>query len=292
MSEIQDGHQHYAGDLAANYGGFEDCEANTYGWAEAQLAELSPGKKVVDVGCGKGLRFPFFKNARSLIGIEAGDGMIADLPSDVDVIRWKNNPEVVCDHMRFNNRLVIHGQLQDVCHSGVIRANVAANLFNVICFPAPHKPINAMHSGLKAGGKMVVTTNTFVPKSLDLSSRNFDDSMEVDLHDLAAYCPDVNPGVVFRQVLHLKDDDGEHLPLPLEDNVHSMQQIANALSDDAWSMVEARLFRPQGCTHIDPDEPGPFEGLHDDIPKDHPILIPGNGAGLEYAKLCFVAEKI
>ncbi|MBU1910944.1 hypothetical protein KKG16_00865, partial [Patescibacteria group bacterium] len=185
MDTLQGDWQHYSGATAIGYGGFVDCDDNVYKWAGRRISSLANGRKVLDVGCGKCGRLPYFSGARSFVGVEAGQDMVDQIPDDagVSITRWNGDSGSLGKEIQKSPKLVIHGDMQDVCESEVIRASIASSLFSVICFPDPVVPFKAISAGLKPGGRVVVVSNAMVPSDLGIDDTQSYSGLDVDLQN-------------------------------------------------------------------------------------------------------------
>lgn len=267
----QDSAQIYSGNTANGYRGFAECDHNVYRWAQEQLRRLVRGKRAIDAGCGKCDRLGSFEGADRYIGIEAATDMIREIPNDTDVevLPWRGNAAEVEDAFLRTDRVVIHGKLQDVCPH--IQADVAASLFNVICFALPREPINCIGESLKPGGKVLIVSNVMVPRYLNIDGKNPYRSTTIDIQNIETG-PELPATAVFRQVLHLQGTNGKSLHLPLQDHAHTLHDYQTALPAKQWNVENVHLYPPQRCTYVDPnDADSPFTGMHENFPTNRPI---------------------
>ena len=162
------------------------------------------------------------------------------------------------------------------------------NLFNILCFLHPRLPIQSMHHPLRTGGCLIAVSNAFAPTDISLDFSEPYKSVPIDLHEVGASQENVAEGTMFRQVLRLET------PVPLQDHVHTIGDFSAGLPSNQWKVVEARVFPPQGCTLVDPEDAGAeFAGLHTQAGfEDHPLLFSQRThRRLQYVKLCLIAEK-
>lgn len=261
-----------------------ECEQNANDWLRRTLARLVPGQDVLDAGCGSGRWLAELEKhgARTYVGVDASRSMLRQIP-DAEIIRWPD-PDLV-DHLLASRRSFIEGHIQQVLPELGPVATVVLSSFNVVCFDDPVDPLMAMRECLREGGALVCVTNVFVPASLAPDATRCEQSIRVDLSQLAEQ-PPMASRQLFRHVLHLPSGS-----VPLQDHLHRLDEFAAALRV-GWRVESAELFSAQGCLLVDPDDPGAV-ALFSDF--EHPgarLFRPGPDSELAYAKLCFVARKI
>ena len=291
----QDADQIYNEGTAEGYGGFVECDANVYGWAKRVLdRNMLEKRTVLDAGCGKGAMFKHFEavGATRIIGVEASAQMVNGIPASDHqaIVKWPASKDYVQRVLALSRHLIIQGPLQEVLQEAGIQAAVAASIFNVVCFSHPREPIESMAHGVLPGGRLVMVTNAFVPSGLSLDAQCPNAAVDIDLHDPVLHRETLAPGTVFQQVLHLQNDDGLPFDLPLQDHAHPIDSFIPPLSD-AWELETVQLFPPQGCTLVDPQAPGKYEGAHRHFGNHHPVFSPLANKRMQYAKLCLVARR-
>ncbi len=271
--------QIYGGETVRGYTNFgQQCDLNVYDWARSKLfGENVNGKIVIDAGCGNGQQtfsHLLHEGALKLYGVEASQEMIDAISAD---IRNDKRLEIMIGDL---------GTLLPAMKE--LQADFIVNLFNILCFRHPRLPIQSMHHPLRAGGSLIAVSNAFAPADISLDPTEPDRSVDIDLHEVGASQENVVEGTMFRQVLRLEK------PVPLQDHVHTIRDFSAALPDDQWKVVEARLFPPQGCTLVDPEDAGAeFAGLHTQAGfEEYPLVFSQRThERLQYVKLCLVAEK-
>lgn len=300
----QDPNQVYHDSQAEGYTGFTDCDANVYGWARSQLLrEQVAGKTVVDFGCGQGAQtFDHLRQSGSslVIGVEASEDMLGLIPDYLNQIRREVNdisPDFLALIARFAEhdhfRVLIHGKLDEAAKVIPGVGDVGVNLFNVLCFDNPAEPIRDMREVIKPQAPLIIVSNAFVNADLPLDSKAPLASVPVDIHS-AENGQSVEPGTVFRQVLHLVDDQGKPSPLALQDHIHTLGDYSQALPPDQWTIRTAEVFPPQGCTLIDPNADSPYLELFNRPEFNataRPIHSHSRDARLQYGKICIIAER-
>jgi len=300
----QDPNQVYHDGQAEGYTGFTDCDANVYGWARSQLSpEQVAQKTVIDFGCGQGSQtFSHLREngAALLVGVEASEDMlklVADYQNqirrEVDNISLEFLALITCFAEKEHFQLLIQGKMEEVSRVIPGTGDVGVNLFNVLCFDNPAEPIGDMRTVLKPGAPLVIVSNAFVDARIPLKADDPYRSVPVDIH-AAENGQEVESGTVFRQVLHLVDDQGQPSPLALQDHIHTLGDYSRALPKDQWTIRSAEVFPPQGCTLIDPQGTSPYLELFNrpEFQKNPRLIHSGiQDARLQYGKICIVAER-
>jgi SAM-dependent methyltransferase len=285
--------QVYLGTKARGYEfGQTECDANVYAWARRKVESLAAGLVAADIGCGKGQLLSAMESARLLVGIDASEDMVREMPEAAgrNKVVWPVRAQELAGLLQ-ERQLIVCGRMEDVLPGLGVALDLALSAFNIVCFADAAVPLAIMHRCLKTGGRLVAISNVWVPRELAPQAADLTAARSVDLHAAARACPqDLAPGQRFRLVLELRSPQGEPAPYPLLDHVHTLGDYARALDPASWAVEELLLFAPEACCVVDPAVTSRYSHLYaGTVGAD--VLSPAGNLSFKFAKVCLVAVK-
>ncbi|MBI3273343.1 MAG: methyltransferase domain-containing protein [Planctomycetes bacterium] len=247
-------------------------------WLRRSLAgNLGSHLVVGDFGCGSGRMLPLLRGReRRIVGIDISLEMLKRIPHHAEgPVRILESGGRAVDIARaldaWTEVFVLSGLEEFAAESG-FKMDAGLSSFNIICFRNPKTPLDAVAACLKGGAPLFVTSNVFVPAEV---GERLHGPLATDLEQFKGHVTLREP-MMFRHVLGTVQG-----PVPLQDNVHELGTIERALDRTLWTVCEAVLFPPEGCTHLSSVD----TTFAEQYAHEPPCALLEPGRDLHYAKI-------